>query len=119
MEDFEMLQFAPTTKIFVAHAPVNFRKGFDGHIGLIKGTLMRDPLDGSIFIFRNNRGTMVRLLFYDGQGFYLCTKRLSSGRFSWWPSTDQPKIDSRQLSVLLWSGNPDKAAFGNFWKKFS
>ncbi|MCE2982101.1 MAG: transposase [Parachlamydia sp.] len=58
------------------------------------------------------------LLVYDGQGFWLCTKRLSKGTFKWWP-TDSSAIDARQLQTLLWNGNPELAKFSDDWGKIS
>lgn len=114
-----MFQVSPSVKIMIAHDPVNFRYGIDGLSGLVRRELENDPMNGQMFVFRNKAKTMVRFLYYDGQGFYLCTKRLSKGKFPWWPSKAQPTISAREFQVLLWAGNPSKACFQNDWRKVS
>jgi len=84
---------------------VDFRKGIDGLSAVCRNQLLKDPLSGAVFVFRNKKRTTLRLLLYDGQGFWLCSKRLSQGRFGWWPK-DDPEIDARFLQTLLWNGNP-------------
>jgi transposase len=75
-----MLQLTPQSRIFVALAPVDFRKGIDGLAALCRRAFSQNPLDGAIYVFRNRTGTTLKLLCYDGQGYWLCTKRLSAGR---------------------------------------
>ena len=81
-----MLAITPQMKILVAVAPADFRNGIDGLVRLCKDTLGHDPFSGVVFCFRNRRGTAIKVLVYDGQGFWLCQKRLSQGRFGWWPT---------------------------------
>jgi hypothetical protein len=81
-----MLQITPQMKILVAVDPADFRRGIDGLARLCKDVLRQDPFAGTVFVFRNRRGTAIKVLVYDGQGFWLCHKRLSEGRFRWWPS---------------------------------
>ncbi len=114
-----MLQVTPLTRILAAVAPVDFRKGIDGLAGICLNQLAQDPLSGTIFLFRNRANNAIRALVYDGQGFWLCTKRLSKGKFSWWPTDSNAisKIDCRELQTLIWNGNPTKAKFSDDWKK--
>jgi len=60
-------------------------------------------MNGAIFVFRNRRGTSLKLLCYDGQGFWLCQKRLSQGRLAWWPSMPQAshRLSARELGLNL------------------
>ncbi len=81
-----MLQITPQMKILVATEPADFRRGIDGLARLCQETLQQDPFVGVVFVFRNRKGTALKVLMYDGQGFWLCHKRLSQGRFPWWPS---------------------------------
>jgi transposase len=114
-----MLQITPQMKILVALAPVDFRKGIDGLVQLCKTTLGQDPMSGAVFAFRNRRGTAVKVLVYDGQGFWLCQKRLSRGHFAWWPSgsTGQAAaLAAHQLHVLLAAGNPHATAAAPDWR---
>lgn len=114
-----MLQLAPQSRIWLALAPVNFRKGIDGLAGVCRRRFAQNPLDGAIYVFRNRAGTTLKLLCYDGQGFWLCTKRLSQGRLRWWPRADgaSVRLAARELQVLLWNGCPDRAAMAADWRQ--
>ena len=98
-----MLQLTPQSRIWLALAPVDFRKGIDGLAGVCRRSFTRNPLDGAIYVFRNRAGTTLKLLCYDGQGFWLCTKRWSRGRLQWWPRADGAAVAlaARELQVLL------------------
>ena len=77
-----MLQLTPQSRIFLATEPIDCRKGIDGLAAVCRQALGDNPLDGAVYVFRNRAGTTLKLLAYDGQGFWLCTKRLSQGRFT-------------------------------------
>ncbi len=116
-----MLQITPQMKILVAVDPADFRKGIDGLVRLCKESLQQDPFGGAVFVFRNRRRTAIKALVYDGQGFWLCHKRLSEGRFHWWPSTPEQgsqakALAAHQLSVLFSAGNPDRTAAAPDWR---
>ena len=81
-----MIQITPQMRIVVAVEPADFRKGIDGLARVCKEVLQHDPFGGRVFVFRNRPATALKVLVYDGQGFWLCHKRLSSGRFRWWPT---------------------------------
>lgn len=107
-------------RILVAVETVDFRKGIDGLVGICRGVLQMDPFSGYLFVFLNRRGTSIKILTYDGQGYWICQKRLSKGRFQWWPKTDEGTLRTlavNQLQALLWNGNPDKIAISPDWKK--
>ena len=119
-----MLQVTPQMKVFVAIAPADFRNGIDGLARLCKDVLGQDPFAGAVFVFRNRRGTAIKALVYDGQGFWLCHKRLSTGRFSWWPSASDKEIHARtlaahQVSVLFSAGNADRTDAAPQWRAVS
>jgi transposase len=82
-----MLAVTPHMKVLVAVEPADFRNGIDGLAQHCKQALGQDPFAGAVFCFRNRRGTAIKVLVYDGQGFWLCHKRLSKGRFRWWPTS--------------------------------
>jgi transposase len=60
-----------------------FSQGIDGLAGVCRQVIACDPFSGQVFVFRNKRKTAIKILIYDGQGFWLCQKRLSKGRFIW------------------------------------
>jgi len=104
-----MIQITPQMRILVAVEPQDFRKGIDGLARVCREALACDPFSGFLFIFRNRRATAIKLLVYDGQGFWLCYKRLSKGRFGWWPEKSRSRtrrLQAHQAQQLLWNGNP-------------
>lgn len=114
-----MIQLTPHMRVLVAVEPVDFRGGIDGLARLCRHTLRADPMSGTVFVFRNKRGTGVRVLVYDGQGFWLCYKRLSDGRFKYWPTRrDEPAEALRafELGVLLSGGDPTGARAAPDWR---
>src|SRR5436309_1962575 len=73
--------------------------------------LAADPFSGCVFVFRSRRATSIKVLVYDGMGFWLATKRLSKGRFRWWPEGETArKVQAYQAQLLFAAGNPDLAA---------
>ena len=113
-----MLQITPQMKILVAVAPVDFRKGIDGLAAVCKASLQQDPFAGTVFVFRNRRATAIKVLVYDGQGFWLCQKRMSEGRFRWWPSSDKTTktVAAHELTVLFSAGNPNRTSAAPQWR---
>jgi len=114
-----MIQITPQMRVVVAVEPADFRRGIDGLARLCKETLRHDPFGGWVFVFRNRRATAVKVLVYDGQGFWLCHKRLSSGRFPWWPTSRTKAattLAAHQLQVLLSAGNPEAAQAALPWR---
>jgi transposase len=117
-----MIQVTPQMRILVAVAAADFRKGIDGLARVCKEALKQDPFAGAVFVFRNRRATAVKVLVYDGQGFWLCHKRLSRSRFRWWPvsKTGATKVlEAHQLHVLLSAGDPDAAQIPPAWRRVS
>lgn len=80
-----MIQITPQMRILFATAAADFRRRIDGLAAVCRAELGEDPMTGAVFVFRNRRGTALKVLAYDGQGFWLCLKRLSKGRFAWSP----------------------------------
>ena len=106
-----MIQLTSHMRILAAVEPADFRKGIDGLSGLCRERLLLDPLTGTVFLFRNRRATSIRVLVYDGQGFWLCQKRLSKGRFRFWVAgagSSQP-LEPHQVHLLLSGGDPAAA----------
>jgi transposase len=113
-----MIQITPQMRILLAVEPADFRKGIDGLAQLCRQRLQGDPLSGAMFVFTNRRRKALKILVYDGQGFWLCQKRLSQGRFAWWPQGSHPTatLDVHQLQLLLWNGNPSRAEAAPLWR---
>jgi len=114
-----MIQITPQMRVLVAIEPADFRKGIDGLARLCQEALEQDPFAGSVFVFRNRNATALKILVYDGQGFWLFYKRLSSGRFPWWPAdrTEAAKaLSAHQLQVLLSAGNPEATQAAPAWR---
>jgi len=117
-----MIQITPQMKVLVHVASVDFRAGIDGLCRICRDNLHGDPFDGTVFVFRGRRGTSVKLLIYDGQGFWLCQKRLSEGRFVYWPQghgDGKSALLAHQLAVLLMAGDPDSTRAANNWRPLS
>ena len=116
-----MLQLTPQSRILLAVQPVDCRKGIAGLAAFCRQVLSENPLGGAVYVFRNRTGTTLKLLAYDGQGFWLCTKRLSQGRFRWWPTPTTPSVplSARELTILLWNGFPDRAQMAPEWRAIS
>lgn len=118
-----MITLSPQMRILVAVAPADFRRGIDGLCALCRAELMADPFSGAVFVFRSRRGTAVKILAYDGQGFWLCQKRLSKGRFGHWPtggaggeSEASLQLLAHEVHVLLSGGDPSTAGAAPQWR---
>ena len=115
-----MIQITPHLRILVAVEAVDGRKGIDSLAQLCRERLNSDPFSGCLFIFRSRSGKAIRILTYDGQGFWIATKRLSKGRFKWWPTGNEPAktLHAHQAQLLLAAGNPDTEA-APVWRRVS
>ena len=117
-----MIQITPQMRIWVAVEPVDFRRGIDGLAAHCRQQLKSDPLGGALFVFGSRRGKSIKILVYDGQGFVLYQKRLSAGRFGWWPQGGEHPVlalDAHQLQVLLWNGNPLEVKTAPMWRRLN
>jgi transposase len=98
-----MIQLLPQLKILLAYQPVDFRKGIDGLIGLCRDHLDLEIYDGTLFVFRNRRGTALKVLTFDGVGWWLVIRRFSQGRLQWWPKAQADTLthplEAQQLQV--------------------
>jgi transposase len=114
-----MMQVSPQMRILLCVAPVDFRAGIDRLCRICRAELLSDPFSGAVFVFKNRKGTALKLLCYDGQGFWLCQKRLSSGRFRHWPrrlDSAQHELLSHELQVLLMGGDPSYTRAPPLWR---
>jgi transposase len=114
-----MIQITPQMRLLIAVEPVDFRNGIDGLAQVCRQMLEADPFSGAAFVFRNRAATSIKVLVYDGQGFWLCQKRLSHGKFHWWPDNSGQAatgLEAHQLQLLLWNGNPAAAQAAPAWR---
>lgn len=117
-----MIQIVPHLKVLVAYEAVDFRKGIDSLAGVCRQQFQVDPFTGTLFVFRNRSGTALKLLVYDGQGFWLCQKRFSKGRLQWWPRSGDGltgPLPAEQLAVLIYNGLPLQASMAEAWRPIS
>lgn len=117
-----MIQIVPQLKVLVAYEPVDFRKGIDSLAAVCRQQFQLDPFLGTLFVFRNRSGTALKLLVYDGQGFWLAQKRFSKGRLQWWPRQTTGVVEAlpaEQLTVLIYNGLPPLAGIPEPWRRVS
>ena len=97
-----MIPVPSAARVYVAAGATDMRKGFDGLSALVQETLKKDPFRGHLFVFRGRRGDLVKVLWWDGQGFCLFAKRLNQGRFVWPLVKDGAiTLTPAQLAMLL------------------
>ena len=94
----------PGVKVHIALGVTDMRKGLDGLAMLVQGVLQQDPFSGHLFAFRGRKANLIKIVFWDGTGLCLFTKRLEKGRFAW-PGADElgdtVALSSEQLSMLI------------------
>jgi transposase len=89
---------------------------------ICKEALEADAFSGGLFVFRNRRRTAVKILAYDSQGFWLCQKRLSTGRFRFWPeivNEAAKTLEAHELQVLLAGGDPGAVQAVPAWRRIA
>ena len=115
-----MIQITPQMRVLVAVEAADFRCGIDGLAQKCRVVLGADPFTGTVFAFRNRRRTAIKLLVYDGQGFWLCHKRLSKGKWKWWPQAGDragAALQAHELQVLLCAGDPSATQAAPVWRR--
>ena len=108
-----MIRLTPSTTVMVAIAPIDFRRQIDGLAAHCRQALSSDPMSGAWFVFINRARTMIRVLVYDGTGFWLMTRRLSRGRFQGWPTAGgslSPMAARTLMQMLQAQGGPAPVA---------
>ena len=114
-----MIQITAQMRVLVAIEPVDGRKGIDSLAQLCREKLAEDPFSGCVFVFRSRSGTAIRLLTFDGQGYWLLQKRLSKGHFRWWPEADAPakRLESYEAQLLLAAGDVSRVCAAPMWRR--
>ena len=83
-----MLSFAGSVRVFLAVEPCDMRKGLEGLHALVGERLREDVKSGALFVFTNKRHTRLKVLYFDGTGLWLMSKRLEEGTFAWSKADD-------------------------------
>ncbi len=97
-----MIPVPSQTKVWLAAGKTDMRKGFNSLAALAEQVLRQDPYCGHLFVFRGRRGTLIKVIWWDGQGACLFSKRLERGRFVWpSPADGKVSVSSAQLAMLL------------------
>jgi len=97
-----MIGVPTNTRVWIAAGHTDMRKGFDGLAALVQTALAANPFCGHVFVFRGRRGDILKVLWFDGQGLVLLSKRLERGRFVWPQATSgSVSLTPAQLSMLL------------------
>lgn len=121
-----MIAAGPATRVFLVAGATDMRKGFDGLAGLVRTQLGEEPLSGHLFVFANATRTRLKILFWDGSGLWVCSKRLERGRFNW-PSVEPKRegdnghsrkirLSSAELSMLLGGLDFSHSKKRNWWR---
>lgn len=115
-----MIQLTPHIKIMIAIEPADFRKGIDGLAAVCREELAQEPFSGNLFVFRNRTGNAIKMLCYDGSGFWIFQKRFSKGKLCWWPKQTGERLTllaAKQLYILIYNGDPSSVHFADDWRK--
>ena len=99
-----MIGLGSATRVYLAAGATDMRKGFDGLYGMARDRLGTDPLSGPLFVFCNGRRNRLKVLYWDGSGLWICSKRLEKGRFSWPAQGDDQgrvRMSSEELTLLV------------------
>jgi transposase len=99
-----MIGLGSATRVYLAAGATDMRKGFDGLYGMARDQLGIDPLSGHLFVFCNGRRNRLKVLYWDGSGLWICSKRLEKGRFSWPAQGDDQgrvRMSSEELTLLV------------------
>lgn len=92
-----MLSFSGSLKVFVALESCDMRKGFNGLHALVTEKLGEDLRSGALFVFSNRKHTRLKIIYWDGTGLWVLSKRLEKGTFSW-PKNVEPEVTKLKLT---------------------
>lgn len=114
-----MIQITAQMRVLVAIESVDGRKGIDSLVRLCQEKLSEDPFSGCVFVFRSRSGTAIRLLTYDGQGYWLAQKRLSKGKFVWWPEGAEATklLEAYEAQLLMAAGDLSQVRAAPMWRR--
>jgi transposase len=108
-----MLSFSGSLRVWVSLEPCDMRKGFNGLEALVEERLKESARSGALFLFTNRRRTRLKVLYWDGSGLWVLSKRLEAGRFSWPTGSEAGQVKLRlrpEAFALLSDGVEMKGA---------
>jgi transposase len=101
-----MLSVTAATRIFLVAGPTDMRKSFNGLQAIVSGELKKNALSGDLFVFSNRRRDLLKVLYWDRSGFWVCAKRLEEGTFAW-PETGGSSVEMTREELALLLGGLD------------
>ena len=120
-----MVGIGHATRIYLAVGGTDMRKSFDGLSGLVREKLREDPLSGHLFLFCNKPRNRLKVMYWDGNGLWVCAKRLERGRFSW-PAERKAAglgaavtISQEDLAMLLGGIEMARTEHKQWWRRES
>jgi transposase len=113
-----MFTLGATPPVYLATGPTDLRKGFNGLYGLIQSRWSRDPLGGEVFVFCNRKRDTLKIFFWEGDGLWVCAKRLEKGSFRW-PTAGEASVSmsGAQLQLLLSGIDLAGSKRRDWWRK--
>ena len=114
-----MFAIGPATRIYLAVGATDMRKGFNGLHGLVRDRLQLEPRSGHLFLFCNQARHRLKILFWDGNGLWVCAKRLERGRFSWPQEEtqgDRVRLTHEELTLLLGGIDLERTRAKNWYR---
>ena len=101
-----MLSLTAATRIFLVAGPTDMRRSFNGLQAIVTSELKKNPLSGDLFVFSNRRRDLLKVLYWDRNGFWVCAKRLEAGTFAW-PTSGGNSIEMTREELALLLGGLD------------
>ena len=115
-----MLTLGPSIKVYLARGTTDMRKSFDSLAGAVRELLAQDPLSGHLFVFCGRRRHLVKVLYWDGTGFWLVAKRLARGTFAWPEREDTSsaiELRADELGALLGGVDLRSTTWRPWWRR--
>ena len=117
-----MISLTGHMRVDACPEPIDFRSGMNRLIGLVRERTDEEPMSGALFAFVNRKMTEIKLILYDGTGYFVGHKRLSCGRLKFWPKyplgrvNSGIKVDPRELLLILCGDDP-RGVISDPWKR--
>jgi transposase len=116
-----MIPVGPATRIYLAAGATDLRKSFEGLSDLVRHRFQQDPHSGHLFAFANRLRTRIKILYWDGSGLWVCTKRLPRGTFHWPRTVQEPtgalRVLAEELTLLLSGIDLERTRTRAWWRR--